>query len=77
MIVTQTADPRFRDLDFGWFPELALVFDGRNSLRDLALPPSVAYHGIGVPPRPRRPGGSAARHLTACGSPPSSARVRN
>jgi len=29
------------------------VFDGRDSLRDVALPPTVAYRGIGVPPRPR------------------------
>ncbi|HEY7590833.1 MAG TPA: nucleotide sugar dehydrogenase [Candidatus Limnocylindrales bacterium] len=47
-IVTQTADPRFADLDFDWFPELQLLFDGRNSLRDLRLPKRVAYQGIGV-----------------------------
>ena len=29
------------------------MFDGRNSLRDLALPAGVAYRGIGVPARPR------------------------
>jgi nucleotide sugar dehydrogenase len=52
-IVTQTADPLFSRLDPGWFPELEVVFDGRDSLRDLVLPPSVAYRGIGVPPRPR------------------------
>ena len=47
-IVTQTGDPLFRDLDFGWFPDLTLLFDGRNSLRDVALPAGVAYHGVGV-----------------------------
>jgi nucleotide sugar dehydrogenase len=52
-IVTQTADPLFATLDPRWFPDLELVFDGRNSLRDLALPPTVAYRGIGLPPRPR------------------------
>ena len=52
-IVTQTADPRFRELDAAWFPQLAVLFDGRDSLRDLPLPPSVAYRGIGVPTRPR------------------------
>jgi nucleotide sugar dehydrogenase len=52
-IVTQTADPLFASLDPAWFPELAVVFDGRDSLRDLALPESVAYRGIGVPGRPR------------------------
>jgi nucleotide sugar dehydrogenase len=50
-IVTQTADPLWRDLDMGWFPDLELLFDGRNSLRDLALPASVRYHGVGVPER--------------------------
>jgi UDP-N-acetyl-D-mannosaminuronate dehydrogenase len=52
-IVTQTADPRFNELNPAWFPELEVLFDGRDSLRDLALPPTVAYRGIGVPPRPR------------------------
>jgi nucleotide sugar dehydrogenase len=48
-IVTQTADPRFASLDPAWFPKLAVLLDGRNSLRDLTLPAGVAYHGIGVP----------------------------
>lgn len=52
-IVTQTADPQFLRLDPAWFPELEVVFDGRDSLRELALPPSVACRGIGLPPRPR------------------------
>jgi nucleotide sugar dehydrogenase len=50
-IVTQTADPRFCELNLDLFPELQLLFDGRNSLRDLPLPPSVVYRGIGVPRR--------------------------
>ena len=50
-IVTQTADPVFASLDPGWFPDLRVVLDGRNSLRELALPAGVAYHGIGVPGR--------------------------
>lgn len=50
-IVTQTADPVFTSLDPAWFPELRVVLDGRNSLRELALPAGVAYHGIGVPGR--------------------------
>ncbi|MEX1168641.1 MAG: nucleotide sugar dehydrogenase [Chloroflexota bacterium] len=50
-IVTQTADPAFASLDPAWFPALAVVLDGRNSLRDLALPAEVAYHGIGIPAR--------------------------
>ena len=48
-IVTQTADVRFRSLDFGLFPDLEIVFDGRNGLRGLALPDGVAYRGVGVP----------------------------
>jgi nucleotide sugar dehydrogenase len=52
-IVTHTADPIFGGLDPAWFADLEIVFDGRDSLRDLALPATVAYRGIGVPPRPR------------------------
>jgi nucleotide sugar dehydrogenase len=51
-IVTQTADPLFATLDVAWFPGLKVVLDGRNSLRGMALPATVAYHGIGVPERP-------------------------
>ena len=32
------ADPQFSTLDPAWFPALEVVLDGRNSLRDLALP---------------------------------------
>ena len=46
-VITQTGDPAWRDLDPGWFTQLQLLLDGRNSLRDLALPASVAYQGIG------------------------------
>jgi nucleotide sugar dehydrogenase len=54
-VIAQTADPQFATLDPAWFPSLAVVFDGRNTLRALPLPDAVAYHGIGVPPRsPRR-----------------------
>ena len=47
-VVTQTADARWHDLDPGWFPDLAILVDGRNSLSSLPLPPSVAYRGIGA-----------------------------
>jgi nucleotide sugar dehydrogenase len=60
-IITQTADPRFGGLNPAWFPELLVVFDGRNSLRDIALPDSVAYRGIGVPPRWSGPRDASAR----------------
>jgi nucleotide sugar dehydrogenase len=53
-IVTQTADPVFAGLAPGWFPELRVVLDGRNSLRGLALPAGVAYQGIGAPGHPGR-----------------------
>ena len=48
-VVTQTADPQFATLDPAWFPELRVVFDGRDSLRGLALPDGVAFRGIGLP----------------------------
>jgi nucleotide sugar dehydrogenase len=53
-IVSQTADPVFGSLDTSWFPRLAVVLDGRNSLRDLELPDNVAYKGIGAPSRTGR-----------------------
>jgi nucleotide sugar dehydrogenase len=48
-IVTQTADPRWSELDLALLPELEVLIDGRNSLRGLDLPQRVAYHGVGVP----------------------------
>jgi nucleotide sugar dehydrogenase len=51
-IITQTADPLFSTIDVSRFPDLAVLFDGRDSLRDLSLPEGVAYRGIGVPGRP-------------------------
>ncbi len=53
-IVTQTEDPLFQAIDFGLFPELEIVFDGRNSLRDVALPEQVVYQGVGVQASTRR-----------------------
>jgi hypothetical protein len=47
VVVTQTADARCNDLDIGWFPQLRLLVDGRNSLRTLSLPETVTYPGIG------------------------------
>ncbi len=46
-IVTQTADQLWQQLDFARFPALSLVYDGRNSLRDLGLPQGVGYLGVG------------------------------
>lgn len=46
-IVTQTADPIWQGLEPTWFPGLRSFVDGRNSLRDVALPDGVAYRGIG------------------------------
>ena len=55
-IVMQTADPAFARLDTAWFPDLEVVLDGRNSLRDVSYPAHVRVLGIGVPPRgDRRP----------------------
>lgn len=47
-IVTQTSDPQWRTLSPAWFPGLRLLLDGRNSLRDLALPERVVYRGFGT-----------------------------
>jgi nucleotide sugar dehydrogenase len=46
-LVTQTADPRWNDLDAAWLPDLAVVIDGRNSLGGLPLPGRVTRRGIG------------------------------
>jgi nucleotide sugar dehydrogenase len=48
-IVSQTADPAFAALDPAWFPDLAVLFDGRDSLRSLVLPEGVVYRGVGLP----------------------------
>jgi nucleotide sugar dehydrogenase len=53
-VVTQTADRQFGGLDTAWFPSLEIVYDGRNSLRSLALPDDVAYVGVGVQASTRR-----------------------
>jgi UDP-N-acetyl-D-mannosaminuronic acid dehydrogenase len=53
-IVTHTGDALWQELDTSWFPDLELLFDGRNSLRDLALPDRVQYAGVGMG-RDRRP----------------------
>ncbi|HEX8939514.1 MAG TPA: nucleotide sugar dehydrogenase [Candidatus Limnocylindrales bacterium] len=53
-IITQTADPLFATLDPAAFPQLAVVYDGRNSLRELALPAGVTYVGVGVQAETRR-----------------------
>ena len=50
-LITQTADPVFATLDPAWFPSLAVVYDGRNSLRRKGLPAGVAYHAVGLPAR--------------------------
>ncbi len=47
-IVTQTADPRWRELDWRWFPSLRILYDGRNSLADGGLPEGVRYAGVGA-----------------------------
>jgi nucleotide sugar dehydrogenase len=53
-IITQTGDPLWSTLDFRLFPDLELLFDGRNTLRGIELPETVAYRGIGVPGVARR-----------------------
>jgi hypothetical protein len=46
-VVTQTADPRWNDLDPAWLPDLEVVLDGRNSLDGLTLPEGATHRGIG------------------------------
>jgi nucleotide sugar dehydrogenase len=48
-IVTQTGDDRWSELVPAWFPDLAILVDGRNSLAGLPLPAGATYRGIGVP----------------------------
>jgi nucleotide sugar dehydrogenase len=50
-IVTQTGDPLWGTLDWSWFPGLAIVYDGRNSLAGLAPPAGARIVGVGVPAR--------------------------
>ena len=45
----------------GYFPAAEVLFDGRNSLRDLALPERIGYHGVGVPAAARLPAEAAVR----------------
>ena len=60
-IVTQTADGAFSRLDAAWFPSLEIILDGRNSLRDLAVPPGVRVLGVGVPSRAGAPPAAGSR----------------
>ena len=53
-IVTQTGDKLWRSLDFTLFPKLEVLFDGRNSLREVELPEKVRYFGVGVQAATRR-----------------------
>jgi nucleotide sugar dehydrogenase len=53
-IVTQTGDRLWQSLDFALFPKLEVLFDGRNSLREVELPEKVRYFGIGVQAATRR-----------------------
>ena len=46
-IVTQTGDSRWRELDPSWFPDLAILVDGRNTLSGLELPAGAEYRGVG------------------------------
>ncbi len=46
-IITQTADPRWNELDQRWLPDLQVVLDGRNSLGDLVAAAGVRRIGIG------------------------------
>ena len=60
-IVTQTGDPRWRQLEWAWFPRLEMLYDGRNSLADMAPPAGVGYAGVGVRGRPAEDASVPAR----------------
>lgn len=62
-IVFQTGDPQFRSLDPAWFPELEVVYDGRNALREITFPDRVTVLGVGRPAR-----GGRARTGVAAGT---------
>ncbi len=49
-VILQTADPRFRDLDPAWLPDVGVIYDGRNVLRGLPARAGVTYLGVGVSP---------------------------
>jgi nucleotide sugar dehydrogenase len=60
-LVTQTADPGFAGLDLSLFPDLRVLYDGRNSMREIALPAGVRYIGVGVQQGTRTRGADPAR----------------
>lgn len=47
-VITQTADPLWKDLEFDALPALAVLYDGRNSLREVSVPEAVTYLGVGL-----------------------------
>ena len=55
VIVSQTIDPAWNELDPAWFDGLRLLIDGRNSLRSLRLPDGAVYRGIGAGTAGREP----------------------
>jgi nucleotide sugar dehydrogenase len=48
VIIVQTDDPKWAELDPKWFPRLSVVFDGRNALRHRRWPAGVRYLGVGL-----------------------------
>ncbi len=47
-VITQTADPLWAELDFSSLPALEILYDGRNSLRDVTVPEAITYLGVGL-----------------------------
>ena len=48
VVITQTADPMFADLDWSWLPSARLLVDGRNALRGATRPNNVRRVGFGT-----------------------------
>ena len=47
-IVTQTGDAKWEQLDWTTFPDLQVLYDGRNSLRSMARERRFTYVGVGM-----------------------------
>jgi nucleotide sugar dehydrogenase len=73
-IVTQTADPLWRTLDPARFPELRVVYDGRNSLRGVDLPDGVEYVGVGLGATSQRGAATPTAGPAAASAAPAAAR---
>ena len=66
-IVVQTGAALYREMDFAPFPHLAVLYDGRNALRQTPRPAGVRYIGVGVQDPGSRGGSGGGRRAAAAG----------